>query len=126
MTIWAVAFVKASDAPGIWRVLCCGCAFCASDNNHSRVCWSWTVESALVDYLILVVVLVPSVYLFNSIAEVYVHNMQCHVRSCCLFLLLDQRIGYANRCIVAVLDEVKAYVWVPIFDFLAHQHCAHD
>ena len=36
--------------------------------------------------------------------------------------------GYANRCIVAVhcLDEVRVYVRVPIFDFLAHQHCTHD
>ncbi len=41
-----------------------------------------TFESALVDYLILVVVLVPFVYLFDSIVVVYVHNMQCHVRSC--------------------------------------------
>ena len=35
--------------------------------------------------------------------------------------------GYANHCIVAFhcLDEVRVYVWVPIFDFLTHQHRAH-
>ena len=46
--------------------------FFASDNNQGRVCW--TVESVLVDYLILMVVWVPFVYLFDLIAEVYVHN----------------------------------------------------
>ena len=36
--------------------------------------------------------------------------------------------GYANRSIMAVhcLDEVRVYVWVQIFDFLAYQHCVHD
>ena len=36
--------------------------------------------------------------------------------------------GYVNRCIMAVhcLDEVRVYVQVQIFDFLAHQHCAND
>ena len=92
---------------------------------HS-VCWTWTVESALVDYLILVVVLVPFVYLFDSITVVYVHNMQCHFYTSINILL--GFTGFVNRCIVAVdfLDEVRVYVWVPIFDFLAHQHCAHD
>ena len=73
-----------------------------------------------------------SEWVMNSIAVVYVHNMQCHVRSCCPFLHLDQQFlsfaGNANCCIVAVhcLDEVRVYVWVLVFDFLAHQHCAHN
>ena len=49
----------------------------------------WECAGQLFD---LGVVLVPSVYLFNSTAEVYMHYMQCHVRSCCLFLHLDQCI----------------------------------
>ena len=102
VTTWAVVFVKASEAPSIvsaYGGFCVAVVHSVSDNNHGCVSWSWTVESVLVDYLILVVVLVPFVYFFDSIAIVYVHNMQCHVRLCCPFLHLDQHIvGLRRLC----------------------------
>ena len=105
--MWAVASVKASGAPSIAPAYG---RFCDVVGHSVRLIIITAVFAGaglfrvgLVDYLILVVVLVLFVYLFDSIAVVYVHNMQCHVRSCCPFLHLDQYIdGLSQAMPVAV------------------------
>ena len=134
--IWAVASVKASDAPSIvpayggfcvavvhsMRLIIITAVFAGAGLLRVRwsIIWSWWLfwfSSSIYSTRLLRSTCIISSVMWGRAVHFYTS----------INVLLGFA-GYANRCIVAVhcLGEVRVYVRVPIFDFLAHQHCAHD
>ena len=134
-TIWTVAYVKASEAPCI---VCAYGGFCVVVVRSVRliiitavfagaallrvrwpIIWSWWLFWFC-----------SSIYSTRSLWSTGIIRSVMWGHAVHFYTSINTLLGfesYANRSIVAVhyLDKVRVYVCVPIFDFLAHQDCAH-